>query len=802
MRGLRSVAPGGWARSVVATTTVAALFLSIAVAEAAFIHQIRFEQYLYRDNETLDVTPPSQIGGCTVDFDADFDEGYLNVAAFIPGLSTDPQWIVHNLRLHPLGEGAPSESITSQFPLEPLGVTSGMPIGTIEYGYEVMTSPLLDADETAWLATVQINQPAAVAGKVVDVGFGTASATSNITAAGPDTWFSRSIAAGVDTVKSNIGCEMPNLDLDGTARTADVNACAPASAANSLEWLKNKHGEINFPHAKKSVQKQLEGLAGRTPPAGIWPRDLARAKLDFIEAHKLPIHVKIQDVSSSGNISSTSGRTQAEDKDAGAGSWPTRNFMFEEAKKGEDVEVMVSWYYWDPVAGQFKPSNFAHALVLTGAGTKSGGDYVKLKDDDDQHGTGGQLERDSGVTSYGDKIELPGLRIKIPSGPGAGQIGYPFVSSVISESKDTSVTPPPATEGFSRYCQLIKRVVPKGGKITFTFPDTGATRCYNATLIRRDPGRPNRDTYVGVWNFNRGKSRTWTNTGDYPMVVMLHNDDKAPGQSPYPGFDVGIAITDSTGSKQEDSPFNPQDYGGFSLGGDDGSSAEFCPTDLGPLVWAGPVDSGFDLGTVPSHLAVAGGTQELWIFTNVPGWNIYWENLGFVLDVLTVQQPGDLQVECPANGFMGTFPISTPGRYELTLGLVPPSPNFELRLLAQNGLDITLDAIGVPSLVPVDLTDAPSAAPSLTLAAAAPNPFNPRTSLRFALTRDAEVLLAVYDLRGRRVTTLLDGPLAAGEHGVTWDGVDDSGRPLPSGTYLCRLTAGKQVRTVRMTLLK
>nr|MEE4267600.1 S8 family serine peptidase [Candidatus Krumholzibacteria bacterium] len=67
-----------------------------------------------------------------------------------------------------------------------------------------------------------------------------------------------------------------------------------------------------------------------------------------------------------------------------------------------------------------------------------------------------------------------------------------------------------------------------------------------------------------------------------------------------------------------------------------------------------------------------------------------------------------------------------------------------------------------------------------------PNPFNPRTVVHFANPREGRVQLCLYDLKGRLVRTLVDGPTPAGEQGALWDGQDDGGRPLPSGTYLAR----------------
>jgi hypothetical protein len=787
-----------------AAVAAAVVFLLASAASAAVIHDIRFEQYTYEDVLTFDSTGPTDLGGCVVEFGAEPAAGYLNVAAFIPGLSTSPQWIVHNLRLHALDEGVPEETVTYQFPLSDLGVEDGMVIAAIEYGYEIMTDPMLDADAPAWLATVVLDQNAPVTPVTVDVGEDVPVTTGVIDEpTGDEVYHAVSADAGADTVKSNIGCEMPNIDLGGTGDGLDVNACMPASCGNSLEWLKNKHGDINFPHDKRSVMKQIARAAGRIPPAGVHAHDAARAKLDFIEAHKLPIHVKIQTASAHGDIKSTSGATTCEDKDAGAGSWPTRNFIMEEARKGEDVEVIVTYYYKD-TDGKLKPANMAHALVLTGAGTKAGADYVKLKDDGDQHASGGTRQRESGIKDEGWGIELTNLKRKVPAGrPGAGKPARAFVSAVVSESRDTTVTHPGGSETASGYCQLIKRTVPKGGTITFAYPDTGS-RCYNSTLILRQPGVTHHDVYLGPWNFNKGKSRSWTNTHDQPMVVMLHNDDKAPGQSPYPGFDVGISITDSTGAavtKQADSPFNPEEYGGFSLGGNDFSSDEFAQVDLGALVTSSPIMEGFDLGTLPSRLATASpGTQELLI--NIPTfWNRYWEHLGFVVDVLTVNASGDLLVECPANGFSFPLPITASGRYELDLGTMPPVDPWELRLVAQNGLDIELDAIGVPSLVPHAPTDVPEAPPAVYLAAA-PNPFNPRTSIKFGLARATEIDLSVYDVRGRRVATLATGLWPAGDHAIEWDGRDGAGHAVASGTYICRLEGGTILLSSRVTLVR
>jgi hypothetical protein len=78
-----------------------------------------------------------------------------------------------------------------------------------------------------------------------------------------------------------------------------------------------------------------------------------------------------------------------------------------------------------------------------------------------------------------------------------------------------------------------------------------------------------------------------------------------------------------------------------------------------------------------------------------------------------------------------------------------------------------------------------------------PNPFNPATMIRFMLPQTERATLAVYDVTGRRVSTLCDGPLEAGEHRVAFDG-----SALASGVYFARLEAGGRNATHKLMLLK
>ena len=83
-----------------------------------------------------------------------------------------------------------------------------------------------------------------------------------------------------------------------------------------------------------------------------------------------------------------------------------------------------------------------------------------------------------------------------------------------------------------------------------------------------------------------------------------------------------------------------------------------------------------------------------------------------------------------------------------------------------------------------------------------PNPFNQSTLIPFQLAASELAQITIYNLAGQRVRQLLDDRLNAGKYTVSWNGLDDMGRPLASGVYLCRLQVGQQERTNKMLLVR
>jgi hypothetical protein len=99
-------------------------------------------------------------------------------------------------------------------------------------------------------------------------------------------------------------------------------------------------------------------------------------------------------------------------------------------------------------------------------------------------------------------------------------------------------------------------------------------------------------------------------------------------------------------------------------------------------------------------------------------------------------------------------------------------------------------------------TAAPVPAAMRPQVAAAPNPFNPLTELSFSVPVAGLTRLEVYTVDGRRVRTLVDGELSAGQHTSTWHGTDQDGRGLASGTYLLRLQTPAGTAVTKLTLAK
>ncbi len=83
-----------------------------------------------------------------------------------------------------------------------------------------------------------------------------------------------------------------------------------------------------------------------------------------------------------------------------------------------------------------------------------------------------------------------------------------------------------------------------------------------------------------------------------------------------------------------------------------------------------------------------------------------------------------------------------------------------------------------------------------------PNPFNPSTTIELQVFEAGPVELTIYDILGRRITTLAEGVLSTGTYSFIWNGTDAAGSPVASGLYLYRARVSSTVQTRTMALIK
>jgi hypothetical protein len=146
-------------------------------------------------------------------------------------------------------------------------------------------------------------------------------------------------------------------------------------------------------------------------------------------------------------------------------------------------------------------------------------------------------------------------------------------------------------------------------------------------------------------------------------------------------------------------------------------------------------------------------------------------------------------------------------------------PSSKDDLLAVIGTDDTARAIwvdqrnGTPDVFGQNLNDDGSLGPGLSSVSVTiptsiqlnqnhPNPFNPSTNIVFSMTTRQHALLEIFDSRGRIVRTLLNADTGPGSQTLSWNGRDNNGNQVTSGTYFYRLESGDSRQVRKMVLIK
>ncbi len=128
---------------------------------------------------------------------------------------------------------------------------------------------------------------------------------------------------------------------------------------------------------------------------------------------------------------------------------------------------------------------------------------------------------------------------------------------------------------------------------------------------------------------------------------------------------------------------------------------------------------------------------------------------------------------------------------------------FQFDYITNNDDQIVYEWVGndPDPILPVE-PPPPSQPTEFTLYQNYPNPFNPSTTIKFALKEKADVVLKVYNILGQEVRTLVNVKQSAGYKTVLWDGRDNNGVPVATGVYIYRIQANDFVKNKKMVLLK
>ncbi|HNW59511.1 MAG TPA: carboxypeptidase regulatory-like domain-containing protein [bacterium] len=150
----------------------------------------------------------------------------------------------------------------------------------------------------------------------------------------------------------------------------------------------------------------------------------------------------------------------------------------------------------------------------------------------------------------------------------------------------------------------------------------------------------------------------------------------------------------------------------------------------------------------------------------------------------------------------------TNGQYYLQAGKTGFATTFNGNASSR---DATVPLVAASGLTQVNITLTPAGSTDvdvrvlpekIELLGNYPNPFNPETSIHFALPSPMQVTLTIYDRLGRQVRQLENGLLPEGEHQVLWDGRDAFGQTMSSGLYFYRLATPAALSTGKMVLMR
>ena len=169
---------------------------------------------------------------------------------------------------------------------------------------------------------------------------------------------------------------------------------------------------------------------------------------------------------------------------------------------------------------------------------------------------------------------------------------------------------------------------------------------------------------------------------------------------------------------------------------------------------------------------------------------------GFVGAIqMTIKHDAEASIEFLDNKSLVSEYVTNGSRTTLIMVVPSEGPLFEVS--SENGFVVEdLKVANSSGYISSNVVD------QFALVSAYPNPFNPQTTISFELFADSNVDLAIYNMVGQRVATLVNGFKDSGSYEVEWNGADSGGSDLASGIYMVKLVTDRGMVTNKVTLLK
>lgn len=306
---------------------------------------------------------------------------YLNVVAALPE-STTSEWAIRNVWLPPRDV---TTSLSVWWDMSHIGVQPGQAVDLVNLQISVADAVSIDGD---FVPDYIFDWP--IDTVIYNVGNGALDNTGLTTPYVYHELPNYTTALLEDSTFR--GCVVPNIDLVSIEHPATVsyagdwNACAPAAAANSLQWLERTHPLIDSTSGHREKLEELSGFMKRAPNSGAYTDSMIVGKLAYIDKYKLPIKVKFQSVKfGTGHFQSPNPlfNHRAENMNSAPHAKPSWDWLVEEMRKGEDVELEFGHY--DSTGVRWG----GHWITVTGTANVGGAKGIYFKDDFEQLVPGG-----------------------------------------------------------------------------------------------------------------------------------------------------------------------------------------------------------------------------------------------------------------------------------------------------------------------------------------------------------------------------------------------------------------------------